>query len=330
MYENRIILITGGTGSWGQTLTKRLLKENVKEIRIFSRNELNQVYMQREFNDNRLKFIIGDVRDLNSLNLAMKNVDYVFHLAALKHVPICEIQPVEAILTNIGGTQNVIKASLENNVDRVIDVSTDKAVAPHNLYGMTKAIGEKLITNANLLSNNTKFVCIRGGNVIGSNGSVIPFFINQIQSNNLITITHKEMTRYFISLEEAIDLLIKAAEISFGGEIIVMNMPACKIIDLAEVLIEEYGNKKTAINYIGLRPGEKLHEELISNNESQNSYIISDNYYLIKPDLYIEGLDEYYNGLMKLEKVKFESFNSSQILMNSSEIRGKLKKSKFI
>lgn len=330
MYENRIILITGGTGSWGQTLTKRLLKENVKEIRIFSRNELNQVYMQREFNDNRLKFIIGDVRDLNSLNLAMKNVDYVFHLAALKHVPICEIQPVEAILTNIGGTQNVIKASLENNVDRVIDVSTDKAVAPHNLYGMTKAIGEKLITNANLLSNNTKFVCIRGGNVIGSNGSVIPFFINQIQSNNFVTITHKEMTRYLISLEEAIDLLIKAAEISFGGEIIVMNMPACKIIDLAEVLIEEYGNKKTVINYIGLRPGEKLHEELISNNESQNSYIISDNYYLIKPDLYIEGLDEYYNGLMKLEKVKFESFNSSQILMNSSEIRGKLKKSKFI
>ncbi len=330
MYKDTTILITGGTGSWGKTLTSRLLLQGVKEIRIFSRNELSQVNMQREYNDSRIKYIIGDIRDYESIDLAMKNVDYVFHLAALKHVPICELQPREAILTNINGTENIIKASINNNVKKVIDVSTDKAVAPYNLYGMTKAVGEKLIIHANTLTDNTKFVCIRGGNVIGSNGSVIPFFIKQIKENNLVTITDFEMTRYFISLEEAIDLLIKASELSFGGETLVMNMPACKILDLAKVLISVYGNNDTKIKEIGLRPGEKLHEELISKHESPHTYQISNNYYLITPDININKLSDYYKNYENYKMVEFEVFDSSQNLMTKEQIIKKLKEAKFI
>ena len=177
MFAGKIVLITGGTGSWGYELVRQLLLEEPKEIRIFCRGELAQVKMDREFMNPRLKFIIGDIRDLDSLIEATKNVDYVFHLAALKHVPICELQPNEAIKTNIVGTQNLIKASIINKVTKVIDVSTDKAVDPLNLYGMTKAVGERLIIQANLMSSDTKFVCIRAGNVLGSNGSVVPFFI---------------------------------------------------------------------------------------------------------------------------------------------------------
>ncbi|MGL5328921.1 MAG: polysaccharide biosynthesis protein [Peptostreptococcaceae bacterium] len=326
MFDDKCILITGGTGSWGKILTKRLLKENIKEIRIFSRNELAQVNMEREFNNPKIKYIIGDIRDLDSLRVAMKNIDYVFHLAALKHVPVCEYYPREAILTNINGTMNIINAAIENNVKKVIDVSTDKAVSPYNLYGMTKAVGEKLIINANTLNSNTSFVCIRGGNVIGSNGSVIPFFIDQIKKNNKITVTHPDMTRYFITLEDAINLLINASKISFGGETIVMNMPACKISDLSKVLISHYGDDNTKIEIIGLRPGEKMHEELISEHESPYTYRISDLYYSISPTIHIDNAD-YYN---LYKKVSFKSFNSSQNLMTIEELTATLKKSNFI
>lgn len=327
MFTNKCILITGGTGSWGNVLTKTLLNENVKEIRIFSRNELSQVNMQREFNNDKIKYIIGDIRDLDSLRLAMKNVDYVFHLAALKHVPVCEYYPREAILTNINGTMNVITAAIENNVDKVIDVSTDKAVAPYNLYGMTKAVGEKLIINANTLGSNTKFVCIRGGNVMGSNGSVIPFFIEQIKKSNKITLTHPDMTRYFITLEDAIGLLLDASKISMGGETLVMNMPSCKMSDLSKILISHYGNKDTEIEIIGLRPGEKMHEELISEHESQHTYSISDLYYLIAPQISIDNV-EYNHDVYK--KVSFKTFDSSQNLMTIEELTNTLKKSRFI
>ncbi len=202
--------------------------------------------MERRFRDNRLRFVIGDVRDLEVMNEATRGVDYVFHLAALKHVPICELQPNEAIKTNIIGTQNLIKACIQNKVKKVIDVSTDKAVDALNLYGMTKAIGERLIIQANLLSKDTKFVCIRAGNVLGSNGSVVSFFINLIQTTKEITITDSRMTRYFITLTEAITLLFKAAEASYGGEIFVMRMPAYRIMDVAEVLIEDSGIEDVA------------------------------------------------------------------------------------
>lgn len=218
-FDGSRILITGGTGSWGQTLTRMLLEEyNVKEIVVFSRGELQQVLMQRKFKNDKIKFVIGDVRDYEAVKFATKNVDYIFHMAALKHVPICEDHPQEAIKTNITGTTNIVNAAIENRVKKVIDVSTDKAVEPLNLYGMTKAVGEKLIIQANDLSDYTKFVCIRGGNVMGSNGSVIPFFIEQIKSGGPITITDNRMTRFFLTLEEAIHLLFKASIDSIGGE----------------------------------------------------------------------------------------------------------------
>ena len=208
-FKNKTILITGGTGSWGHELTTQLLESNPKEIRIYSRGELSQVKMKREYNNSKLKFIIGDVRDDEVINNACKNVNYIFHLSALKHVPICEENPDEAIKTNIIGTQNVIKSAIYNKVERVIDVSSDKACSPINLYGMTKAVGERLITHASIFTDETQFMVIRGGNAMGSNGSVIPLFINQIKQFNKITVTDRRMTRFFITLPEAIQLLFK-------------------------------------------------------------------------------------------------------------------------
>jgi FlaA1/EpsC-like NDP-sugar epimerase len=326
MFNNARILITGGTGSWGQTLTQMLLeKYDVKEIIIFSRGELQQVLMQRKFKNEKLKFVIGDIRDYESVKFATKKVDYIFHLAALKHVPICEDHPQEAIKTNINGTTNIVNAAIENNVKKVIDVSTDKAVEPINSYGMTKAVGEKLIIQGNELSEHTRFVCIRGGNVMGSNGSVIPFFVEQIKTGGPITITDLKMTRFFLTLEEAILLLFKAAEDSIGGETFVMNMPACYIRDVAEVLMDEYG--KVDILEIGSRPGEKLDEMLISAHESSLSYYYDRNYFVTLPTKSNADLIEKYKNLKKFDR---EEFSSKTFLMNKDQIRDMLKKGKFL
>ena len=326
MFNNARILITGGTGSWGQTLTQILLeKYDVKEIIIFSRGELQQVLMQRKFKNEKLKFVIGDIRDYESVKFATKKVDYIFHLAALKHVPICEDHPQEAIKTNINGTTNIVNAAIENYVKKVIDVSTDKAVEPINSYGMTKAVGEKLIIQGNELSEHTRFVCIRGGNVMGSNGSVIPFFVEQIKAGGPITITDLKMTRFFLTLEEAILLLFKAAEDSIGGETFVMNMPACYIKDVAEVLMDEYG--KVDILEIGSRPGEKLDEMLISAHESSLSYYYDQNYFVTLPTKSNADLIEKYKNLKKFDR---EEFSSKTFLMNKDQIRGMLKKGKFL
>ena len=326
IFDNARILITGGTGSWGQTLTRLMLeKHNPKEIIIFSRGELQQVLMQRKFKNPKIKYIIGDVRDYEAVKFATKNVDYIFHMAALKHVPICEEHPQEAIKTNITGTSNVVNAAIKNKVKKVIDVSTDKAVEPVNLYGMTKSVGEKLIIQANDLSNHTKFVCIRGGNVMGSNGSVIPYFIEQIQAGGPITITDLKMTRFFLTLEEAISLLFKAAEDSIGGETFVMNMPACYIRDIADVLIDEYGAAE--IKEIGGRPGEKLDEMLISKHESPLSYCYDENYFVILPSKSSVELTEKYKDL---KKFAHQEFSSKTFIMNKGEIKEMLKKGKFI
>lgn len=326
MFNNARILITGGTGSWGQTLTRMLLeKYDVKEIVVFSRGELQQVLMQRKFNDKRIKYVIGDVRDYDSVRFATKNIDYIFHMAALKHVPVCEEHPQEAIKTNITGTSNIVNAAIENRVKKVIDVSTDKAVEPVNLYGMTKSVGEKLIIQANDLTDYTKFVCIRGGNVMGSNGSVIPYFIEQIKAGGPITITDIEMTRFFLTLEEAISLLFKAAEDSIGGETFVMNMPACYIRDIANVLIDEYG--VVEIKEIGGRPGEKLDEMLISKHESPLSYCYDENYFVILPSKTSAELTEKYKNL---KKFTHQEFSSKTFIMNKDEIKEMLKKGKFI
>lgn len=327
MFENKTILLTGGTGSWGQELTRSLLEINPKEIRIFSRNEFTQVELKRKFNHSSLKFIIGDVRDFEAVYEACQNVDYVFHLAALKHVPICEHQPSEALKTNILGTQNVIKASIMQGVEKVIDVSTDKAVDPINFYGMTKAIGEKLIVKANDLCEKTRFVCIRGGNVLGTNGSVVPLFKQQIVQGKEITLTDIEMTRFFLTVPEAIELLLKATAVAIGGETFVMKMPACKIIDLIQVLKNVLGGLHLPIKDIGIRPGEKLHEVLISQSESPNSYHYDEQYYVILPSHPSESLLSHYNHM---PKVSFSYFQSDQNLMTYQEIELLLKKGKFI
>ncbi|MDB3990751.1 polysaccharide biosynthesis protein [Gammaproteobacteria bacterium] len=303
------ILITGGTGSWSNELVRQLLnKYSLELIRIFSRGEHKQVEMQQKFKDRpELDFFIGDVRDKERLSHAMKDIDIVIHLAALKHVPICEKNAWEAVLTNIYGTQNIIEAAIENNVRTVVDVSTDKAVDPLNVYGITKACGEKLVINArNNYKTDTKFVCIRGGNVMGTNGSVLPLFINQIRKDNRITITDKEMTRFLMSTKDAISLIFKAIDAAVGDEIFVMRMPALNIMEIADIMIKKFGNKDTAIDFIGIRPGEKLDEILVSRNESPRTKVFSDDYYLILP---YEDKDKY-NKYKNLPSVDFEEFTS--------------------
>ena len=326
MFNKKRIFISGATGSWGQTLVAMLIKHyNPKEIICFSRGELQQVLMQRRFHDTRLKFVIGDVRDYEAVSFAMKDVDIVFHLAALKHVPICENHPQEAIKTNITGTTNIVNAAIENRVDKVIDVSTDKAVEPLNLYGMTKAVGEKLIIQGNDLSSHTKFVCVRGGNVMGSNGSVIPYFIEQIKTGGPITITDLEMTRFFLTLEEAILLLFKAAEVAIGGETFVMNMPACYIRDVAIVLMDQYGHVN--IKEIGSKPGEKLDEMLISKHEALLSCCFDENYYVILPTKCTKELTDKYK---QLPAFSYPEFSSRTVLMDCDQIKAMLTKGGFL
>ncbi len=326
MFDNSRIFVSGATGSWGQTLISLLLeKYNVKEIVCFSRGELQQVLMQRKFKNPKLKFVIGDIRDYESVLAATKNIDYIFHLAALKHVPVCEINVQETIKTNVAGTTNIVNAAIANRVKKVIDVSSDKAVEPINLYGMTKAVGEKIIVQANDLSDYTKFVCIRGGNVMGSSGSVIPLFINQIKDGGPITITDFKMTRFFLTLEEAIYLLFKASIDSVGGETFVMNMPSCYIKDLAEVLIDEYG--KVDIIETGMRPGEKLDEMLISHHESQLTFCYDENYFVTLPANYNQMLATRYQDH---KNFPYKEFSSKTKIMNKEQIKEMLKKGKFL
>lgn len=325
-FTNARIFISGGTGSWGQTLTRALLQQyDVGEIICFSRNENQQVMMKRQFDNPKIKFVIGDIRDYDAVVKATKDVDYIFHLAAMKHVPLCEEMPQEAIKTNINGTQNIIDAAILNKVKKVIDVSSDKAVEPINTYGMTKAVGEKLIIQANTISDYTRFVCVRGGNVMGSNGSVIPLFIDRIKRDLPISITDVRMTRFFLTLEEAIQLLFRAAENSIGGETFVMNMPACYIKDLAEVLMDEYG--KVDVTLSGLRPGEKLDEVLVSEHESMLTHKYYDDYFVILP-LSASGalLDKYSNH----PNFEHGEFSSKTRLMDKKDIKDMLKKGKFI
>ncbi|MFD4819654.1 polysaccharide biosynthesis protein [Peribacillus butanolivorans] len=328
MFQNQVILVTGATGSWGYELVRQLLDFDPKEIRLFSRNEFAQVNMKRFFSNNpKLKFIIGDVRDYLSILEACKNVDFVFHLAALKHVPVCEDQPTEAMKTNVKGTENVVRASILQGVKKVVDVSSDKAVEPINFYGMTKAIGEKLVIHGNSESENTRFVCIRGGNVLGTNGSVVPFFKKLILEGEDIPITSKLMTRYFLTISEAIHLLLTAALDSIGGETFVMKMKSCKIVDLANVMIEHMGKPNIELKEIGIRPGEKIHELLISEHESPHTHEFNSNYYVILPTNPSNLLQNQYHNL---PKVNFKRYESSDALMSKSEIRDLLLKGGFL
>jgi len=325
MFNNKIILLTGGTGSWGTELVTQLLNENnPKEIRIYSRGEEKQCVMRRKFNGNsKLKFIIGDVRNIDRLDSALKEVDIVFHLAALKHIPVCEENPSEAVLTNIIGTQNIVQSSIKNNVKIMVNVSTDKAVDPLNLYGATKACGEKLTIAANNEFGKTKFVCVRGGNVLGTNGSVVPLFREQIITNNEITLTDERMTRFFITLKEAIKLLIKVAENSIGGEIFVLKMPSVKIAEIAEVMIDSLGNEHTNLKKIGIRPGEKIHEVLVSRYEIDR-LIEDEEYFIILPLNTIPLTAKHYKTRTRTKIHEYTSENTRRL--NKKEIHDLLKK----
>jgi FlaA1/EpsC-like NDP-sugar epimerase len=329
MFEHKTILIDGGSGSWGNELTTQLLTKHPKKIIILSRGELAQVNMQRKFNNNKIDFIIGDVRDADAVDRLFSNYDinYVFHLSALKHVPVCENQPQEAIKTNINGTINLINSSIKYNINKFIDVSSDKAVAPVNLYGMTKAVGEKLTIQANNLTNNTDFICVRGGNVLGSNGSVVPYFIDQIKTKNMVTLTNGDMSRYFLTLSEAISLLFKAVENSVGGETFVMNMPSFYIRDLASVLVDYYGNEDTKINIIGTREGEKKHEVLISENETENTYMFDNDYYVILPSIKI---NKNYSHINTNNKVSFKEFSSADNIYSKNYLHDLLNNGGFL
>ena len=301
MLDGKKILITGGTGSLGQALTKRLLETQVDTIRIFSRNESQQVKMESEFDDPRLRFLIGDIRDYERLIPAFEDIDIVYHAAALKHVPVIEYNPFEAIKTNVYGSQNVINAALSQDVEKVICIGTDKAVSPLNTYGATKLLTEKLFVTANNFLNEsrhkTSFLALRYGNVVGSSGSVIPKFIKMIREGKKITITDSAMTRFSITMEEALNFIIDCTINGKPSEIYIPELKSYSIIDVKDALFELLG--KTDFDVIGIRPGEKLHETLINSEEIRNSWDLGNKFMISNPNKNNEEIIESYDGKIK-------------------------------
>ena len=309
MFDNKVLMITGGTGSFGNAVLNRFLKTDVKEIRIFSRDEKKQEDMRIALNNPKLKFYIGDVRDYDSIRDAMKGVDYVFHAAALKQVPSCEFYPMEAVRTNVLGADNVMKAAIANHVDRVIVLSTDKAVYPINAMGISKAMMEKLmVAKARMQSEGeTVFCATRYGNVMASRGSVIPLFVEQLREGKSITITDPTMTRFLMSLEDSVDLVLHAFEHGRQGDIFVQKAPASTIAVLAQALKELFA-KENEIRVIGTRHGEKLYESLVSREElakaedmGQYYRVPADNRDLNYAKFFVDG---------ELEITEFEDYTS--------------------
>jgi UDP-N-acetylglucosamine 4,6-dehydratase len=281
MFENKVLMITGGTGSFGHTVLNRFLSTDVREIRIFSRDEKKQEDMRIALNNDKLKFYIGDVRDYDSVFQAMKGVDYVFHAAALKQVPSCEFYPMEAVRTNVMGTENVMNAATANKVKRLVVLSTDKAVYPINAMGISKAMAEKLMVAKSRLQleGETIFCATRYGNVMASRGSVIPLFVSQLKEGRPLTVTDPNMTRFLMSLEDSVDLVLYAYEHGKQGDIFVQKAPASTVADLAQA-IKEIFNKNNEISVIGTRHGEKLYESLISREEMAHAQDMGDYYRL--------------------------------------------------
>ena len=303
LFKNKTILLTGGTGSFGNKFTEILIKEhNFKSLRIFSRGEKKQLDMMKRFDDDRLRFFIGDVRDEKRLHRAMTDVEIIVHAAALKQVPSCEYNPIEAVRTNIDGAVNVIDAAIDNGVDKIMAISTDKAVHPVNLYGATKMTAEKLFIQGNSYSGYdrtrySKFSCVRYGNVIGSRGSVIPLFLEQKKSGTL-TITDEKMTRFWITLEQGVRFVIKCLDMMKGGEIFVPKISSMNIMDLADAIAP---NSKKKI--IGIRPGEKIHEILLTEDEARHSEEYDD-FFAIEPEHHC-----WLTRLKKDEKLKGKPLN---------------------
>lgn len=283
MYQGKTILVTGGTGSIGREIVKQLLAHQPKEIRVFSRDEGKHVDLLEELRSySNIRCILGDVRDKDRVRIAMKQVDIVFHTAALKHVHICENNPHDAFQTNVMGTQNVVQAAVEEGVSHVIGISTDKAASPSSTLGLSKLMMERIIQAANHAGNNRGTICasVRFGNVAGSRGSVIPFFLKKAQRGEPLPITHLGMTRYMMSIKQASKLCLRAGELAQGGETFLFKMPRLRLADLAEVLrlevARQMGNNPVQIEEVGIRPGEKIHEDLLSTEESETTFDYGD------------------------------------------------------
>jgi len=317
MFRNKIILIVGGTGSFGKALTAKVLgkKHQIKEIRIFSRDEKKQEDMRKSFNNFKLTFYLGDVRDKESLNYAMKNVDYVFHAAALKQVPSCEFYPMEAVKTNIVGTNNVLDSAIKNKVKKIICLSTDKAVYPINAMGISKALMEKLAISKTLNKDHKTVICItRYGNVLGSRNSIIPVLLDKIDKNLPILLTSENMTRFLMTMEDAIDLVMYAFNNGKNGEIYIKKCQSAKITELINSVLSLKKLKKYKIKKIGVRPGEKIDETLITVEELSRT-IDKKYFFIIKPDIKDLNYKRYYvTGNVNVEKINDYSSNSVEII----------------
>lgn len=335
MFKNKILLITGGTGSFGNAVLRNFLNTDIQEIRIFSRDELKQDDMRKKYNNDKLKFYLGDVRDINSLEDAFKGVDYIFHAAALKQVPSCEFYPMQAVQTNVVGTENVLNIAIKYKVKNVIVLSTDKAVYPINAMGISKAMMEKVAVakSRNVKENETVICCTRYGNVMASRGSVIPLFIEQMRTKKDITITDPNMTRFMMSLDDAVDLVMFAFKHGKNGDIFVQKAPSATIGLLVNTLKKLLGKQEQEIKIIGTRHGEKLYETLLTREEMVHAIEI-ENYYKIPADNRDLNYEKYFEeGELIVESVDYHSHNTKQLgenelmqmLLNLREIQDNLK-----
>ena len=323
MLDGQVLLITGGTGSFGNAVLKRFLASNVSEIRIFSRDEKKQDDLRKRFKDPKLKFYIGDVRDLSSLTPAVRGVDYIFHAAALKQVPSCECYPLEAVKTNILGTENVLEAGINQKVKKIVCLSTDKAVYPINAMGISKALMEKVIIAKSRSSLDTIICITRYGNVMASRGSVIPLFVKQIKENKPITITDPKMTRFMMTLDEAVDLVLYAFKNGKSGDTFIQKSPAATIETLVTCLKEIFGKLDYPVHEIGTRHGEKLFEVLLSREEMAHAKDLQ-NYYCVPPDLRDLNYDKYFKaGEQEITTaIEYNSHNTDRL--SSKELKSKL------
>lgn len=314
MFKNKTILISGGTGSFGNAVLRKFLKTDIKEIRIFSRDEKKQDDMRKFYNNSILKFFLGDVRDTDSVMNVTRGVDYIFHAAALKQVPSCEFYPLEAVKTNILGTENILEAAIRCNVERVVCLSTDKAVYPINAMGLSKALMEKVLIAKSRISNSTIISATRYGNVMASRGSVIPLFVEQIKAGKPITITDAQMTRFMMTLEDSVDLVLFAFENGTPGDIFVQKSPATTIGVLAQAIAEVMGVPDYPVNIIGTRHGEKLFEVLLSREEMVKAEDMG-RYYRVVPDLRDLNYDKYFEeGEIKVSTaIDYNSHNTDQL-----------------
>ena len=328
IFEGKDIMVTGGCGSIGSEIVRQLLEFNPLKIRVFDNSESGHFFLNQKTPSDKIRNLIGDIRDRNRVFRALEGVDIVFHAAALKHVPFCEYNPFEAVYTNVIGTKNLVEGAIDRGIERVVGISTDKAVNPVNTMGATKLLGEKIVVNAPIGAANIKLACVRFGNVLDSVGSVIPIFRHQIEQGGPITVTSDEMTRFFMTIPQAVKLVIKSSQLMSGREVYILKMPILRIIDLAEVLIEElaprFGHDPAKIETVitGIRPGEKLHEHLF-NDEELPLIKEEGDLFVLRNSPYVQRQDNDNGSLAEYEKDRFH-------LLNKEEVREMLKREKII